>query len=267
MKDDFIKKAALVVGITCSAVFIFALINSSLPYISHPQTTDASVWNFSPECPPQSDSSAALTEDDKQGNPDTLEVYQSPIDFKTLQAENPDICAWLEIPGTKINYPILYREGDNSYYLTRNSDGNSSSEGSIFIEDYNQPDFEDPVVVIYGHNMKSKTMFGELQPYFSDGEWFSQNQTIYAYLPDKTIEYAVFAAVPYSKSHILYYNNFRNERRYHAFFDGIYAIRSLTANFNSDNDPDYGDHVLILSTCLNGDRTQRYLVMAKEVSE
>jgi Uncharacterized protein conserved in bacteria len=196
--------------------------------------------------------------------PITADSYDSSVDFKTLQAENPDICAWVEIPGTPISYPVLYHAGDNTYYLNRNSKKQLSADGSIFIEDYNSENFEDPVTVIYGHNTESNAMFGSLQGYYSDSEWFSDNLTILVYLPNMTLEYAVFAAVPYGSRHILYYNDFNNEYEYNNFFDSIYSIRSLNANFYRANNPRFGDRILILSTCLDGDNTRRYLVMAKE---
>lgn len=43
------------------------------------------------------------------------ESYHCPVDFAALQAENKDIYAWLYIPGTGINEPLVQRE-DDSYY-------------------------------------------------------------------------------------------------------------------------------------------------------
>ena len=55
-----------------------------------------------------------------------------PIDFASLQARNPDVYAWITVPGTNIDYPILQSDGDNGYYLDHTLDGESSPEGSIF---------------------------------------------------------------------------------------------------------------------------------------
>lgn len=70
-----------------------------------------------------------------------------PVDFATLQKENPDIYAWITVPGTNIDYPILQREGDNAYYLNHNVDGEQEKAGAIFTEDYNSKDFTDPNTV------------------------------------------------------------------------------------------------------------------------
>ena len=68
-----------------------------------------------------------------------------PIDFESLCEINPEIYAWIRIPDTNIDYPILQHEGeDQGYYLTRDIYGENSSAGSIYTEHYNRQDFTDP---------------------------------------------------------------------------------------------------------------------------
>lgn len=74
-----------------------------------------------------------------------------PIDFAALKEKNPDVYAWISIPGTAIDYPVLQRENDNTYYLDHTIDHEEKTEGAIFTENYNNTDFEDPNTVIYGH--------------------------------------------------------------------------------------------------------------------
>ena len=100
-----------------------------------------------------------------------------PIDFATLQKENPDVYAWIKIENTNIDYPILQKEGDNGYYLTHTMENKESPEGSIFTEDYNSTDFEDPNTVIYGHDMKNGSMFQNLLEY-QDKEFFDHNREV-----------------------------------------------------------------------------------------
>ena len=89
------------------------------------------------------------------------------VDIQKLQeTENPDIYAWIYIPGTKVNYPVLQHPTDDTYYLNYNIDGSKGLPGCIFSEKaYNGKDFSDHNTVLYGHNMKNGTMFGCLHKY------------------------------------------------------------------------------------------------------
>ncbi|MBQ3100087.1 MAG: class B sortase, partial [Clostridia bacterium] len=80
-----------------------------------------------------------------------------------LQQINPDICGWINIPGTQnINYPIV-QGTDNDYYLTREFKGGYLAAGSIFLDYRCDRDFNaNHNTVIYGHNMQNGLMFSEL---------------------------------------------------------------------------------------------------------
>lgn len=189
--------------------------------------------------------------------------YISPIDFESLQRKNSDIYAWLEIDDTNISYPIVQDPDDETFYLNHNSDRAYSANGAIFSEAiYNRTDLTDPVTILYGHHMRDGAMFGKLQQYYSDASFFADHGIIRVYTPEATLEYGVFAAIPYSSSHILYYNDFTDPEVFETFFDAIFNVRELGANFNEEYAPAVGDRVLILSTCLIGNNTRRFLVMA-----
>lgn len=189
------------------------------------------------------------------------EHVEIPVDFPALQAENPDIYAWIQIPGTEINYPILQRFGDNDYYLRRDVEGNYSQAGTLFTQfQYNVTDFSDPVTVVYGHDMDDGSMFGSLQHYCSSLS-LDDSPVFYIYQPGRRLTYQIFAAIPYDNSHILYYHNFHDEAVFEDFFADIYGIRSLYANVAPEDGPSPEDKVVILSTCLEGDNTKRFLVM------
>ena len=193
----------------------------------------------------------------------TPEPYVSPLDFEALWEVNPDIYAWLEIPGTDISYPILQSPDNDDFYLDHNSDKVYSANGSIYSEHrYNGTDFTDPVTILYGHHMRSGAMFGNLQMLFSDAVFFEDTPTFTVYTPDAELTYGIFAAVPYPGDHILYYNDFSDDAVFENFFSGIFNTRDLGARFREEYAPEPGDQVLILSTCLIGNNTNRFLVMA-----
>ena len=148
-------------------------------------------------------------------------AYVSPIDFASLQERCPDIYAWLEIPDTDISYPVA-QNADDTWYLTRDIDGNYSSDGTLFTESaYNGTDLTDPATVIYGHRMNSGAMFGTLQKTYSDPESFEAHREIVLYLPDQEIHATVFAAVPYDNRHILYNYDFDDQRMTRLFLNSV----------------------------------------------
>lgn len=191
--------------------------------------------------------------------------YVSPIDFESLSASNPDICGWLEIPDTTVNYPVFQRKEDDTFYLTHNGEGKYSAAGSLFTEGaYNAADFTDPVTIIYGHRTNSRSlMFGPLQQIYSDPEQFEAHREMILYLPDRELHYEVFAAVPFPEWHILYNYNFNTKAMYNAFFDYLTSIRAIGAVFAEDCAVEPADQVLILSTCLSGNGNKRFLVCGK----
>ncbi|MFQ8638961.1 MAG: class B sortase [Acutalibacteraceae bacterium] len=194
--------------------------------------------------------------------------YVSPIDFEALQSKNPDIYAWLRIPGTEFDFPLVQRSGDDTFYLTHDSDGNESSAGAIFTESaYNGTDMEDPVTVAYGHQMQAGTMFGRLQATYSEKESLKEYGEMIVYLPDKELHYTVFAAVPYDNRHILYQYDFSSGRHYNAFLNSIFEVREIGAQMSSEITVSPEDKLLILSTCMQGNPQRRYLVLAKCVKE
>lgn len=208
------------------------------------------------------DSGAVWEETEDTGRQTEALPYISPIDFEELQKGNPDIYAWIEIDGAGVSYPVVQRPEDNAFYLDHNDAGQSDIYGAIFTEDYNSRDFEDAVTVIYGHTAKNGRMFGTLQRNYSDRAFFDSHRTIRIYLPDREMAYTIFAAVPYSNIHILYYYDFSYAYVYDAFFEDVMSVRTLDANKDVEAAPQYGDHVIILSTCLDGNSEMRYLVMA-----
>lgn len=188
--------------------------------------------------------------------------YVSPIDFDKLTKDNSDTCAWLEIPGSELSFPVVQHPTDNSYYLTHNFQNESSIYGAAFIEDYNQKDFSDMAAVIYGHNINNGEWFGQLQTIFTNQEKFEKCCNIKLYLPDEERNYRVFAAVPYDDSHILYYNDFSNENVYDDFIEKIANTRALNSIIDDSSLPTSDKRLLILSTCLKGDYSHRFLVLA-----
>ena len=186
------------------------------------------------------------------------------VDFAALRSVNKDICAWLYIPGTDVNYPVM-KGGDNSYYLTHDADGNYSPDGSLFVDVANSTKFTDFDTVIYGHNMSSGTMFKTLHNYEDESFW-EDNRNIYVYIPGEVLTYHVFAAYRTNDRHIFTYNDFSDKDVRKSYLDGIFDEKFDMGTVKNDDDVDVDSCVLTLSTCCGMDG-KRWLVQAVNVAK
>lgn len=191
---------------------------------------------------------------------ETKDPIQIPIDFQTLKEKNPDVYAWIRIPGTDIDYPILQRVGDNSYYLDHTLEGKEKPEGAIFTEDYNSQDFSDANTVIYGHNMKNGSMFRQLHKY-QDRKFMKEHPEVVIYQPDKILHYQIFAAYVYDNRHLLQSFDFEDREVYKNYLQSIQEKKDMGSSIDSSIELTGEDSIITLSTC-NGNDEQRYLVQA-----
>ncbi|MGN0492643.1 MAG: class B sortase [Acutalibacteraceae bacterium] len=200
-------------------------------------------------------SQASVDTDDVSSGSNYVEP---PVNFVELKKKNPDIYAWINIPGTVVDYPILRRDGDNGYYLNHTAEGKTSIYGSIYTEDYNDKDFADFNTVIYGHNMKNGTMFGSLKKY-RDKAFFEQNCYINIYMPGRIMKYQIFAAYVWDDRHILLSLDFSKEDIRSAYLDMIFSTRKMNANINQELTVTEEDRIITLSTCTSN-KEERFLV-------
>ena len=179
--------------------------------------------------------------------------------------ECPDCYAWIRIPDTNIDYPIVQSPSDNTFYLDHNSYGDYEYAGAIFTENLNAKDFTDPNTVIYGHNMKNGSMFQNLH-LFEDRAFMEEHPTFEIYLPDKILTYQVFAAYNYDDRHLLQSFDFKDSRLFELYLEEIRNQRSMSANIDAEVAVTAEDKIVTLSTC-NGINDQRYLVQGVLLSE
>jgi len=119
--------------------------------------------------------------------------YESPIDFEYWRGINPDVVAYIKVPGTNIDYPILYDAEDNLRYLHESIDGEQTVHGSIYLDQLANPDFTGKNNLIYGHHMRDGSMFKDVVKY-KDEKYLKKHKTVYIYLPDREIKLRAIAA-------------------------------------------------------------------------
>lgn len=183
------------------------------------------------------------------------------IDLAPYTSKCPDVYAWIEIPGTDIDYPVVYCEDAvDPFYFTHDIDGAPSEKGMIITDSLNGKDFSDPLTLIYGQAPDDGTMFAELHN-FRDAGFFDRHDTINIYIGDTELVYRIYACYIGSSDHILVNNDFSDPIGFMSFFDSIEEIRDLSINIRKSAKPVLGDHVIALVTHC-ADESKRLFVHA-----
>ena len=121
-------------------------------------------------------------------------TMQPLVDLAALQDQYPDIRGWLTIPDTGIDYPVLQGSADDpEYYLHRNYKGEQDINGSLFLQ-WNCDVREGENLIIYGHNMNSGVMFGNLDKYASS-DYCEAHPTVLFQTVDGVSSYTVVAVL------------------------------------------------------------------------
>lgn len=130
----------------------------------------------------------------KDVNGKEVKHWASPleIDFDTLKSINDNVSGWLYMESLPdISYPIV-QGTDNEYYLHHTYKKDSVFAGSIFMDCKNTKDFSDQNTIVYGHNMKNGSMFGNLKSYKSQ-EVVDKSPYFWVITPDEAYKYKIFA--------------------------------------------------------------------------
>ncbi|MGI6018965.1 MAG: class B sortase [Marvinbryantia sp.] len=188
------------------------------------------------------------------------ELSEIPVEFDRLQKENPDVYAWLTIPGTSIDAPVLQREGDISYYLSHDWTGQESTEGAVCSESqYNGKTFTDVHTVLYGNNCENGALFGGLRV-FEDEAFFNEHKLIAVYTPDAIRYYRIFAAYEYDSRHLLESFDCTKPKGLERYVKEIFQQRNLYAHIDDSRTVTEDDYLLTLSTGSSREKGKTYLV-------
>lgn len=189
------------------------------------------------------------------------ETMDNPIDFASLVEENPDVYAWISIPNTNVNYPILQSSIDDLFYFDHASDGSENVYGAIFTQRVSSKDFTDPVTVVYGHRSHGTGVLFSTLHNFEDPAFFEENSTFYIYTPGHVLTYQIISAYQYDNRHILNSFDFSDPEVLQSYFDYVCNPDSLVKNVREGASLTADDRIVQLSTCMaDWEETQRYIV-------
>lgn len=180
---------------------------------------------------------------------------------------NNNMAAWLQIPDTNIDYPVMWTPGNETYYLRRGFDGLHNQNGCLILDTDSCVEPLTTNLIIHGHNMRSGAMFGHLTDY-ADEEYYKKHRSIILYTEECQRIYeviAVFRSQVYKKSDTVFkfYKFFQANTQDE--FDDFYQNIMKLSLYDTGVTAEFGDHFLTLSTCSYHVEQGRFVVVAKEV--
>lgn len=180
--------------------------------------------------------------------------------LEDLKKKNPDVKAWLQVPETNIDYPVVQGQ-DDMEYINKNVYGEFELSGAIFLSCLNKDDFSDPYNLIYGHNMKNGGMFADVVD-FINKKYFDEHKKGKLYLTNETkkIQFFAYMKVTASDTKIYHPDGYRKEN----LDDLLIYIREHAVQYR-DLNVTKEDSLIALSTCSEAETNGRVVLIGKFV--
>ena len=128
-------------------------------------------------------------------SPFPVQTGMTGVDLAACKAENEDFIAWIQIPDTTVDYPVVL-SNNTKYWLEHTFSGKKSYLGTLFSlekTDYFTPGKN---IAIYGHHIRSnnEVMFSPLISYKKQS-FYTGHETIYLDSLYHSDAYIVFAVI------------------------------------------------------------------------
>lgn len=231
----------------------------------------------SEEKPSQPESSSVSSEEsseesEEDSSDEELPSYENGMpgdylpQFEEFYSQNPDVVGYLEIEGTDFSYPVV-QYTDNEYYLRRGFDGEENENGTPFV-DYRTNLRTTQNTIVYGHNMRTGTMFETLLQY-RDMNFYKEHPVLEFDSVFELGEYKVFgmfvANTRPEDGPIFDYLNFLDGTE-ETFMDYVENVRERSL-ITTGVDVQPGDRLITLSTCSYEFTEARFVVVARKVRD
>ena len=188
--------------------------------------------------------------------------------YKEWFLKNSDMVAWIKIPDTCVDYPVMWTPDDEEYYLRKDFDKKYDKTGTPFLDSDSSIYPASTNLIIYGHNFKDVMFYDVLK--YEDEEYFKSHPYLYLYEKDCVHVYAVMSAflsrVYYTTDTCFKYYKFFNASNEEEFLDFYDNVKELSF-YDTGITAEYGDKFVTLSTCsdyLPGG-VGRFVLVAKEI--
>ncbi|NCC42644.1 MAG: class B sortase [Clostridia bacterium] len=181
------------------------------------------------------------------------------LGLEELMKINPDVCAWITVDDTNIDYPVVQGK-DNMEYLDKDAFGEYSAAGSVFLDYRNSREFVDRYNILFGHHMAMGAMFSDVLE-FQKKDFFEGHKTGKLMLPGDVAYPIEFFAYLDADGHdpYLYTPVSQSEEEMGVLLSYIkqeavyYRESGITAS----------DQIIALSTCTEAMGTKRAVLIGK----
>lgn len=182
-----------------------------------------------------------------------------------LHKLNSDVIGYIT-DNKKIKYPVLQAKNkDSNFYLSKDVNMSYRLSGSIFIP--NDIEFDDKMVLVYGHQMNDGSMFGSLHNY-KNKNYFNSNKKINLYsLYDKSdleVVAVLLTQVYYGADKGFEFYNYRGDISTTEFEEYKNGIKSSIL-YGSVDDISYTDDFVELITCEYSHKDGRLVLLCRRV--
>lgn len=185
-------------------------------------------------------------------------------EYRELYERNSDMIGWLTIDNTRIDYPVMQNPQDAEYYLDHDFDKKENQNGLPFLDAQNRIE-ESDILLLHGHNMKSGLMFADLLNYKKES-YYKEHSTIQFNTLYEKAEYEIVAVIlseVYRKSDDVFkYYQVEKVGTPDEFASYVENIKKL-ALYDTGVTAQYGDRLIVLSTCEYSSENGRLAVVAR----
>ncbi|MDE7247244.1 MAG: class B sortase [Lachnospiraceae bacterium] len=199
----------------------------------------------------------------------TESAADSQINFTALKEENPNIFAWLYIPDTRIDCPVLQDSQTDDFYSNHNAFREDDAHGAVYIELANVTNMCDFNTVLHGNSPeKPDSRKAESYPFadlynFANPTFFDEHEKIYLYLDGNKLTYEVFAAYEQENTSLIRDYDFTDYIGCLMFLNDLYSNRDLSMNLRDGWSFITPYHFLITLTAhKEGDPDHQFVVVA-----
>lgn len=257
----------------CLLTLLYSLTNIALWYVDNKKTEEqieeilanTEVIEIEPENNSEEETNEEVIEEEEEETPSNknpeywnyMNMNLIYVDFEELKATNKDVKGWVQLNGTRINYPFVQAK-DNKYYLTHSFNKSYNQAGWVFVDYRNNMNNLDKNTIIYAHGRLDGTMFSDLK-YIFKNNWYKNttNHVIKMSTEKENTLWQVFSLYKIPTTSDYLQIDFKSDSEYLTFLNKL----KNRSEYKFNTEINENDRIITLSTCYT--KTVKSVIHAK----